>query len=540
MMKSIQSRLGFLMVAMLSMALAVNLFVFIQSHSMMRRIDSVFVSNVSIVELTDALNDVQENVYEYLNTRSSRSLENFYRYGQEYRDLCGDLGNRIIDSEALMLEKNIRAMSESYLDVSEQAVQAKRGRNVEEYREYYQSATDLYGYINTYIYELNTLRFAQNSENYRILMRSVNMLELLSLLLIISVFAISVFLAFVVIRQMVGPLRSLAGAADLVAAGDMEVEIPESRSADEVGVVTNAFRGMLDSIRQYILRQRTAMENEARMKENELSMRAHLQEAQLKFLQAQINPHFLFNSLNAASQLATMEGADRTEEFLAHMADYFRYNVRKTEGDATLYEEVESADNYIFILNVRFAGDISYEKEIDPEIDLTGIRMPSMILQPIVENAIQHGIHDDHEHGRVTLYIEKVEGRDNETGIDCVRITVADNGMGMTREQIDALMTRGARAGAANLSGGAEDEAAAGITVGEENGAGETGEAAEEDSGQSGSGTGIALVNVISRLALYYNEENLFSIWSDGPGMGTEVTVLLPVGEGRPEPGEPD
>jgi LytS/YehU family sensor histidine kinase len=240
------------------------------------------------------------------------------------------------------------------------------------------------------------------------------------------------------------------------------------------------------------------MEKEAQMKENELSMEAHLKEAQLKFLQAQINPHFLFNSLNAGSQLAMMESADRTEHFLSRMAQFFRYNVKKTGGDAALSEEIASVDNYFYILNVRFSGDIHYEKQIDETVDLEQMRMPSMILQPIVENAIQHGIHDDHENGIVTLAVDPVPENENESGTDCVRITVSDNGTGMTRKQIEAIMDR------SGIEAHSPDEE-------------------EKDS------TGIAMENVISRLELYYNRKNLFSIWSDGPGTGTEVTVLLPM-----------
>ena len=86
---------------------------------------------------------------------------------------------------------------------------------------------------------------------------------------------------------------------------------------------------------------------------------------------------------------------------------------------------------------------------------------------------------------------------ENETGTDCVRITVSDNGTGMSRAQLDRIMTR-------DHSPHPEEEE-------------------DKDS------TGIAVGNVISRLELYYNRENLFSIWSDGPGTGTEVTVLLPM-----------
>ena len=505
MMKSIQSKLAVLMFTMLSAVLLVNMFIFFQTHKMLMQINSVFVSNVSIVELTGVLDKVKENVFEYLNTRSSASLENFYRYEQQYRDLISELNDRPIESESLLLEKNIRFMSESYLDAAEQAVQAKRGRNVEEYREDYEKADRLYSYINSYIYELNTLRFAQNSDNYQILLQAMGTLENMSVVLILAMFLGAFSLAYMVIRRTIGPLRTLSSAANSVAAGDFAVEIPPMHRQDEIGIVNNAFGKMIASIRQYITDQRISLETEARMKENELSMQAHLKEAQLKYLQAQINPHFLYNSLNAGAQLAAMEDAERTEEFLARMAVFFRYNVRKTEGDASLLEEIEAVDNYIYILNVRFAGSIRYEKELGEGIDLGGVRMPSMILQPVVENAVQHGIRDNHEDGRITLVVDEIAAEENETQKDCIRITVADNGKGISRERLMEIVKMG-------------DESRREDQIG----------SIIKEAGEDGS-TGIALANVSARLNLYYNETNLFSIWSDGVGCGTEVTVLLPV-----------
>ena len=209
-----------------------------------------------------------------------------------------------------------------------------------------------------------------------------------------------------------------------------------------------------------------------------------LREAQLKALEAQINPHFLFNSLNAGAQLAMMGDADNTGIFLEKMADFFRYNVRKMEEDAMLWEEIGAVDNYIYILNVRFAGDITYIKEVDEGID--NIRIPSMILQPLVENAVQHGIHDCMETGWIRMEIHR-----NGEMLD---VTVSDNGAGMTEEMIARVM-----AGRADQN--------------------------EEDRFS----TGIAVRNVIDRLQLYYKEENLFTIESDGPGKGTRVHIILPV-----------
>jgi len=494
--QSVTGRLTLLLLAMLLAILLMNFLIFTQSRSMMHRIDEVFASNATIVDLSEKLGQVQVSVYEYLSTRSSSALENFYRYSQEYADSAAALGGEIADDEGLMLERNIRRMSENYLELADEAIQAKRGRNVEEYREKYDRSEEVRQYIGNSVYELNSLRFEQNSVNYRRLLEAFDRLEAFSLVLMAAVFGLTLVFAAMTIRAMISPLTELAGAADRVAAGDFDVQIPESESRDEVGIVTNAFRGMVASIRQYIIHQRQALETQARMKENELTMQAHLKEAQLKYLQAQINPHFLFNSLNAASQLAMLEGAERSEVYLARMADFFRYNVKKSDGRATLEEEIAAADNYIYILNVRFSGDIHYRTEIDPQIRCGDIRMPSMILQPLVENAIQHGIHDDHEHGRIVLSAERVRAEDTETGCDCIRLTVADNGAGMTRAQIGRIMR------------------------------GET--APAEDNSQS---TGIALSNVMSRLQLFYGREHLLSVWSDGPGCGTEVNVLLPLEE---------
>ncbi len=497
---SVQARITAVVAAVLFLVLMANIFAFRQSSDMVKRINEVFTSNTAIINLSETLANTQSSMYDYLNTKSSASLEDFYRYEQNLKDQTDSLNNSNVGNEILMLEKNIRNMTQSYLVLAEEAIQARRGRNVEEYKEKYARSNTLYDYINSYIYTLNSRRFAQNTENYQMLLQNMRSAERMNLLMIIEVSVFALLVCALSVRAMIGPLRTLFSAAESVAGGDFSVDVPKTNRADEVGVVTDAFHEMLGSIRNYIDSQRASLEKEAQMKENELSMEAHLKEAQLKFLQAQINPHFLFNSLNAGSQLAMMEGADRTELFLSRMAQFFRYNVKKTGGDAALSEEIDSVDNYIYILNVRFAGDIHYEKQIDSSIDLESTRMPSMILQPIVENAIQHGIHDDHEHGVVTLTVDFAPENENETGTDCIRITVSDNGAGMTRKQIDVIMEQQSR----------QDR---------------DGELEGEDTDS----TGIAMENVISRLELYYGRDSLFSIWSDGPGTGTEVTVLLPI-----------
>ena len=231
-------------------------------------------------------------------------------------------------------------------------------------------------------------------------------------------------------RRLTRPLKILSRRAKEVTAGDLSVDIPVFRTGDEVESLSKAFDKMMGSIREYVEAQRVSMEKENEMRENELKTQTLLKDAQLKYLQSQINPHFLFNTLNAGMQLAMIEDADKTALFIENMAEFFRYNLSRINEDATLADEIQLVDHYIYILNVRFAGDIHYKKEIEPGLE--NVLVPSMILQPLVENAVQYGIRGVEWEGWVTLRIWQ------ETGT--VYIEVADNGRGMSRELIERVL----------------------------------------------------------------------------------------------------
>lgn len=117
--------------------LAVNVLLYSQVNHTMERLDEVYATNVSLSELAECLEDVQNNVFEYLNTKSTVSLEAYYRNEQTLRDMLGQLNSRNLESERKLLEKSIRNMSETYLDLADETVQAKRGRNAERYNAMY-------------------------------------------------------------------------------------------------------------------------------------------------------------------------------------------------------------------------------------------------------------------------------------------------------------------------------------------------------------------------------------------------------------------
>lgn len=448
----------------------------------LQKLDTVYSSNIVSNKLSDKLKEVQSNVYEYLNTKSSTALVNYYKSEQEYRGLMESLNDQLIDNDMLMLEKNIRSMSDTYLNLTDETVKEKRGRNVEKYKKSYEETKRLNQYIHSFISNLNTEQLKQNSRNYQILMVSLNYTEVLSLVILSIIVVISLFLLVLILKNIIRPLVQLAHNANEVAQGNFNSDFIMPKSEDEVGLLYSTFDTMLKSIKHYIEQITEDMENEQLLKEQQLLMENHLKDAQLKYLQAQINPHFLFNSLNAGAQLAILEEADQTGLFLEKMADFFRYNVRKMEQDTTLKEEILIVDNYIYIINVRMTGDIHFRKEV-PE-DLADVMVPSMILQPVVENAVKHGISGMDSDGEIVLKV--IEEEKNIT------IIIKDNGIGMSMDKIEDI-----------LSGGPV-------------------------SSESSDSAGIGLSNVRNRLRLYYGMENLMSLHSDGINKGTEVRIVIP------------
>ena len=472
----------FLEIAVTAVVLfASNLFIYAQINQMVERMNSVYMSNVNLNELSDALTNVQNFMYKYLQVKDSESLTDYYRSEQDYRKLLDGLNVLVTDNPVQLLEKNIRNMSDSYLAVTDETVQAKRGQNVEKYKSSYESALKLYQFINHDIGVLNSRQFKNNSASYQTLQAALQYLEVISSVILIIVMIISLTVMMMMTRDIVTPLTSLAHTAKLVGQGNFHVKVPYIRSGDELGIVTKTFNQMVDSLADYVNKIKESAEKEQEMKERELLMENHLKEARLRYLQSQINPHFLFNSLNAGVQLAMMEDAEKTSVFMEKMADFFRYNVKKGAEDATIREEVGTVENYIYILNVRFAGDIHYESCL--EEDALDYSMPSMTLQPLVENAVTHGIRNISWPGNIRLSVKNQE--------DAIEIRIDDNGKGIEKDKLKRIQE--------------------GVRI-------------QEDTAS----TGIGIYNVISRLELYYNKKELFFIVSEGEDQGTSVILRIP------------
>jgi len=228
---------------------------------------------------------------------------------------------------------------------------------------------------------------------------------------------------------------------------------------------------------------------EARIRESIL--RESALRAQLKALQAQINPHFLFNALNALAEL-THDDPDRAEELIEDLSFLLRYSLRSSAVETVpLVQELEAVDRYLRIEQARLGRRLTVERNVDKT--LTETRVPGLILQPIVENAVQHGVAVRPEGGHVSIAVNRDAGG--------LHIVVEDNGPGLPDEIVE------------KLGGFAAVAALAGVER-------------AVDAGTAGAGGG--LVNVQKRLALSFRGAARMSV-SRPPDGGTRVDLEVPL-----------
>ena len=200
------------------------------------------------------------------------------------------------------------------------------------------------------------------------------------------------------------------------AKGDLAPKPPIAGS-DEIAMLDRQFGQML-----------TEMDD---MNRRTLAQQNEIREEQFRNLQLQINPHFLYNTLETISAIGAVHGAFQVCDLCQRLGDIFRYSLGKNEGRYTaVANEIRQTQNYIFIQQVRYR----FEAEFDVELDAEKVYMLRFLLQPIVENAVQHGLAHRAEPGKLQLWAGVRDGE--------LRIRIADNGAGMPPDQLQSLRAR--------------------------------------------------------------------------------------------------
>lgn len=242
---------------------------------------------------------------------------------------------------------------------------------------------------------------------------------------------------FMLVVSLVRLLRSvaaLAQASQAISRGEFDTPDLDEGQRDETGHMARAFNEMKRSMRRQVelLNEKNAMEGELHAKEKEaLELQNLMEREKLQQLRSQINPHFLFNTLNVILYTAQQEGAEHTHALIGSLSRLFRYALASNDSQVSLAREVRIVDEFYALYRERFGARIRLCWHIEPEVDLPDVLVPSFILQPLVENAFKHGLAPKEEGGQVDVTIRRAGG--------ALEIIVADDGVGMDRAALDAL-----------------------------------------------------------------------------------------------------
>ncbi len=476
----------FVSLGIIMLSLSFLLFAFLRLH---RTVNDQFRSERFFQEVQREVVEIQEPFVQYLSTRSSTALAELLIEEQGLRGMISrDLP--LSSSPLLLSQREIFSAIGSYLDLMQEAIAFKRGRAIDEYTQVYETMEQMNRYIVARIDRISLQGLRDQLIEYEKIIDVSRRLQLWNLLAILSAFVCAISWTLFSINRVTDPMHQLAQMADELSRGKFDLPDIHVHAVTEVNTVVESFNTMKNDIRQYIgeiRRQKTIEQGYMAEKLRNMKMEQMLKRMELYTMQAQMNPHFLFNTLNTGVQLAILERADRTADFMDTLATFFRHNLRDRNLFVPLRHEVEGLESYFSILHIRFPRTLDLSLDVPEEL-LDDCSVPSLILQPLVENSVIHGFTGVRRNARIEVQVRREDS--------IVVLSVTDNGTGIRRETVESLLRRDRR-----------DE--------------------EQQSKVMG------LENVIQRLYFFYpNREDVVTIDSV-PDEGTRITIRI---DGREEP----
>ncbi len=431
--------------------------------------ENLLAENQKLESLSDKLQALLFYTEVYLTRGEQKDFDSFQTHYNQIEKLNQEISREYYDLSQIIKNNLQEALA---------AVKNKKEKRAG----YYQSHTDLsdnISFIQSYITKLinqNNLKgnqlFSQGKKYLKNIERMGILLAILTGLLSLSVllyFSISITI----------PLNKIMNNARKISNGNFEVPPIIVSTNDELKSIAMVFNEMAGDIRKLFaeLQGKIGLERELQQeKVKNLKINNLLREAELKQLQSQINPHFLYNTLNTIAQVAILEEADQTGNLIKKIATLLRYNLKQGNNFVPLKDEIENIKIYCNIMEFRYANKLSFQ--LSHPIDIENYDLPSMLIQPLIENAFIHGIKAiENRKGIISINIFKKE--------KYLMIIVSDNGRGILKEKLERITS-------------------------------------SADSSLSG------LKNIIERLELYYQRNDLFAITSK-PGFYTCVTLKIPL-----------
>jgi two-component system sensor histidine kinase YesM len=316
---------------------------------------------------------------------------------------------------------------------------------------------------NYVLYEVN-----RTEGQYQLMREGYVRWQIFSILLIFSAVGFAVVAAWGLSRSIYTPIKKLHDVTTTITKNDLQA-LMTSDNVDEITELGMSFNIMIGKIKELL---------DSKIKEQE-----NLKKAELRALQAQINPHFLYNTLDTIIWMAESKKTDQVVKIVSALSNFFRISLSKGMDWITIGEEVERIRSYLTIQQMRYQDILDFKIEVDEDVSENTIL--KLILQPLVENALYHGIKNKRQGGTISV-------RARRKNQDEVLLEVEDNGIGFTPEKLAQLRAE-----------------------------------LEDDSGDIKLESGFGIGNVNKRIRLYYGKPYGLTVESEYT-TGTCVTLVIP------------
>ena len=311
--------------------------------------------------------------------------------------------------------------------------QLQAGRPAQASELYYADTERCGAYLRQYTQQLLEQACFDNQDAHNRLIRLNEGLKQAQTAVSLFSIAVGAMLAVSLVR-LLRAVAALAQASQAISRGEFDTPDLDEGQNDETGHMAKAFNEMKRSTKRQVelLNEKSVMEGKLHAKEKEaLELQNLMEREKLQQLRSQINPHFLFNTLNVIKYTSQQEGAEKTSALMGSLSRLFRYALGSNESRVPLAREVRIVDEFYALCQARFGDRLRLCWHVSPEVDLPDTLVPSFILQPLVENAFKHGLAPKEEGGCVDIHIREEDG--------ILKIVVQDDGVGMSRETLEAL-----------------------------------------------------------------------------------------------------
>ena len=473
----------FLSVVLVAIIFSVGMYV--SSQMVHTRYSSDMEAFYQIAGLKDMLYQCDESMSAYLRSGNRANLIAYNNGVREFMLFTDGLKKASAEVTGRSLLYSIEDAFSSYQSSSNYAAHYFYGKqNVPAYDALYE-ARRISTYIKEYCDLLLETYIESGYDHYNSLetaQKSALVMEALALLLLMAGAVLGIRTLH---SNFARPLSCLYDASTKISEGDFDVAVPEEYGDETMRSLSRTYNTMAMSIQRMVEDLNWAQKVKTELLNEQLKNTEYqrlLEQASFLALQSQVNPHFMFNTLNSISRTIMLGRSDDAVSMIDALAVLLRYNLADAYAPATLSEELEVIRQYMTIQQCRFPDRIHAEYKYDPAL-ANAVQIPRFTLQPIVENAVIHGL--EPKLGPGTLHIEaKQDG-------DVCQIDIWDDGVGMSRETLEAVLTGTHR-------------------------------------GRKGHTNSIGVNNTKKRMQVFTHMEDCFHMESE-PGKGMLVRLRLPV-----------